>query len=323
MIYIDDILEQEYLNMLGNKYSKTEKEDILFIFFMRMFIVKCYPNYNNIEKIHTDIIADFLHEELKLDDVFLYKDTVVKKHGFENGNCTINIIDNWRFEYLNQFVFIKGIICEDKINNTIHIMKLLLKKYYEESERALHKYPKKTDFRRENAIYLVLKIFEKDFNFTIKETSQNQYISYKMFSCKTDVEAKYSKYNYYFMEKHPIDLEVNVETYIENHHQEIFPFIKKINRQYIIGENIIDILGYSDNKIYIIEIKNVRKPKDLLFQLKNYKYQIEKRFPDKEICLISVTPALNEDYQRELKEINTDMYFFAKKQDKYTFYKKI
>lgn len=323
IVYIDDILEEEILRMLGTKYSKKEKEDILFIFFMRLFIFYGYPNFKEIEKTPTNLISEFLHKELKLDDVFLFDNTKVQRISYSAGNCTENIVDNWRWDYLNQFVSIRGIICLEEQKSTISIMKLFLNKYYEETQRLLKKYPKKTLFRKEKAIYLMLNILEKDFNFSIKQTVQNPRISYKMFSDKKEVNDYYKKCAILFDNNNTYDLEIDIETYLANHYKEVFPFIDNITRQYVIKDNIIDIFGFSGNEIYIIEIKNTKKPKDLLFQLKNYRHQMSVFAPNKKINLISVTPELNEDYIRELKEINTEIYFFKKQNDKYIFSKYI
>lgn len=332
-IFIDDYLEKEYINLLSKTYdiknghksfSEVETENnLLFIFFLRAYsYISVKKNISNINKILDEDLALFLHKELMLDNVFLFNETLVKVFAFIEGNTTINIIQNWKYIYLKRVSNIHG-IKDAKLNSNYSIINKLIQNYKDRADKELKKYNKKAKYRNEEYLYLIFSYINQDFNIKVLEPPISEYISYKIANKKISVTQEYEEYHKLFVMHNAKLLEIDIENEIELRFQEVFPFLSRIHRQYEINGNIIDILGFDDREgdIYIIEIKNKNKPKDLLFQLKNYKNAISKEFKNRKIKLISVTPKLEQDYIRELNEIDVEMYFFKKEEGKIIFEK--
>ena len=318
--FVDDLLEQEYINLLKQTYlSKNNlieisENNIMFIFFMRAFIYTgIYKKISVVKNITEEDISTFLHKELKLDDCFLFDNTVIKNTDYSEGNNTINIIDSWKYSYLKDINKLKSLKSQN-FDNVQNVMQTLFDKYKSRAEQKLSRFNKSTKFKTEEQIYLMFKFFEDDFDFIIKEPPYSKHISYKIAENKKSVLEEFNDYHNLFVKYNGKISEKDVENYIMLNFKDIFPFIERINNQFKIENNIIDIIGFNDStqEIFIFEIKNKKKPKDLIFQLKEYKYCVEKTYKNRTVKIISVTPPLPENYIRELKEISAEMYFFNK-----------
>lgn len=319
---MEDLFEKEILNILKIMYSYTNDEDLIKIFFLRSMI------FNLSDKLKNDEILQFIYRELNLPKVnpLNYNNYCIYKNYYNKFDSLESIIDNWKFRILEKDFK----TFNDKTKNIKDILIEKYNNYLIKSKKELKKISKSNKYYVQALKHIMLLNLYKDYNIEyVNEAKDIKGLIYTYdddFLSKITIDLEFKRYCDVLYLNHQ-EKEKDLEDYIYFNYNlstknKLFNNIKITNRQYKIKSGIIDLLGKDDfGNIVIIELKIVKRPIDIFYQIKSYTNNIKKEFKNKNVRFIAITPKLNEDIFEEIKEENIELYYYNKKIDKYLFSK--
>lgn len=291
-IYYESEFETKLLELIKQNYGLENNE--IFYFVIRFMIVFNVLNFRDIKK---DLFLKFILEDNNLDmNDIVYKKIVIANDSLEN------IIENWLFD-LKKDNFDTAFI-----ENTV---KNILKESSSESSKF-----KKEPFYNDLIVFYSLNKLNQQFN-----VKQNSY--YRMNDLYYgDYHNEFARFreekldailkSFKTFEANPFSLikEVDVENFLKNHLDLIYPDLKLIGTQYPIKDAIIDILAEDkNNEKVVIELKI--KPNDtrLIWQALYYPLELTKELNQKVSKMIVIAPKLNDSIKEVLVQLNNIEYF--------------
>lgn len=299
---IEDLLEIELINNLKYLYGKKETQTTLLLFFLRSHI------YYNSNKLETRDYVDFLCNELNLPNKVIFKNIEISKLP-SYSNSLFNIIDNFKFEFLESNYYNakeENLSGEDFIVNKYN-------EYYKETYRKLKSKKNKTIFKC-NMLHCLKIDFNLNLNYLKRFDNFYYPDNHNDFKLSFDEECNIH-YNEYIKE-HKSSLEVNLEDFIYNEGK--FFDIQIMERQMKTKNGIIDLFGKDKNGIpTVIELKVVKKPKDLIWQTLTYRDDI-KNMLNVYPRVIVVGPKLDESILNQLSD-NVEVYEYKRVGKKFNF----
>lgn len=319
---MEDLFEIEIINILKKMYSYEEEKDILELFFLRSMI------YNLDIKLKNEDILNFLYREINLPNTnpLNYNNHCIYKKYYSSYDSVESIIDNWKFRILEKTSL--------TFNNKRETVKdILIKKYniyFDNATKELKKFSKNTLYYGQAFRHIMLLYLYKDYNIEyINESVEIKDLVYTFdvdFLSKINIDLEYKRYydTLYLKEE---EKEKFLENFIyfnynKSTSNKLFNDITITDRQYKVKSGIIDLLGKDDNgNIVIIELKAVKRPIDIFYQIKAYRNNIKNKFKTDKIRFIVISPKLKEDFFEEIKDENIELYYYTKKIDKFNFTK--
>lgn len=302
---MEDILEQRICKHLSQMYNKNNIQQVMRIFFLRCMI------YYNKPEVNTAECLDFLIRELNLPDCDMYEfegEKISKKY-IHNPYSFENIMDNLIFSHMETLE--KNEIGEIVLKRDI--LKKIFMRYKDVVDKK-YKYEKKSSpYYKERYCYSLLQELYKDFSLNISPPTRIKGLKYppNHNDSSPTFDEYCQRYYLYYKSQNKKLTEEELEQYLCLH-PEAFDIdgFKIIKRQYKVNSGVVDLIGQdADGNKFLVELKVSKRPKDLMWQLRAYKDDLEKIYKE-EIYPVAVTPPLDESILIQLKKMNCRLYYF-------------
>lgn len=313
---LEDVMEQRIVENLGYMYGKENSDQILMIFFLRSMI------FYNKTNIRDSQYLDFLIEELNLPqtDIFKLNGVEISKSSYLRPFSLANIMDSYIYCYLEVMV-------KDEIGEIVPRKQILKKIFlrFKETVDKEYKYERKSSlYYQERYRYSMLKELYKEFSIVINGPKRIEGLDYppNHNDLKLTIDEKLQRYYLLYHHQNKKLTEEELESYIYFHPEVIGDF-KNLYRQHKVPSGIIDLFGEdkNGNKV-VIELKIKKRPKDLIWQLKAYTEDVKKIYKGN-VRTIAITPPLDESILSQLKNIDCELIYFYKRNNRLIFEKQV
>lgn len=279
MINYEDELEVVLWDSLKQQYNIKDNNSLFNYLKYRYFIIKKKNKINNIKK-----FIDFIFNELNISSYY-YKG---EKLNFVGDNNLTNIFNNW-----NKF--------NDNENQLLNITK--------NCNKQVNKLKNSINYED----YLL-------------QSKLNALNSYYNLDCKTFIKVKINGFNQYNCDFIENDLSIklnqlednsttfitenDLEDYLITHLNLIENGLSYLSRQYVLDEGRIDILAKDKNdNIVIIEIK-IDFDKKIIWQSLYYPIEIQKKYPNKNIRMLTIMPDYPNYLLEPLNKLNVEKFAY-------------
>lgn len=277
MINYEDELEIVLLDALKQKFGITDEDKLFSYIAYRYFLVK--------ERKIDKHIMDFILYELNCISC-VYKNITFENNISAPINNLNHIYENW-VSYLE----LDDVIC---------------KKYTDYAKGKAKKW-RDTDFFQSYRLYYALEILNKDFK------SQNNYVDIYELKQRTanhwsSLEEEIKKILQMEDNTTAFISENDLENYLITHLDLIEDGLKFISRQFILPEGRIDILARDvEDNLVVIELK-IDDDKKVVWQSVYYKIEMQKRFPNDNIRILTVLKSYPSYLLEPLFAVNVEPY---------------
>lgn len=273
----EDELKEVLLNALKEKFEIEDEETLFSYLAYRYFIIK--------NKKADRFIMDFILHELNATSC------IYKEIPFENNiSSPINNL-NHIFEDWESFFVIKESIC---------------KKYGEGARRKARRW-RESDFYESYMLYFQIQMLNQDFH------AHNNYVDVPNLLQKKrmkweSLEDSIEKILHIEDNTTTFISENDLEDYLIQHLSLIEEGLEFISRQFILPEGRMDILARDiQNNIVVIELK-IDDDKKIVWQSVYYRIQMEKKFPNRNIRVLTVMKEYPEYLLEPLMKVNVEPF---------------
>lgn len=314
---MEDIFSTKILNELSFMYQSKDENKTLKIFFLRCMI------YHLTNQLTNELIITFLYRELnfKPNSNIIFFNKIINKYYYGYEDSIESIIDNWKFEILEKSI----ININNERTTTEHLLKNQYKIFFTYAKKQLKGLSKEKYYEKSLKHIMLLQLYSF-FNILYIEDCRtiNGISSTNINEHYISIDLEYKRYyNELFYTN--IQYERGLEDFLyykynKSTNKLLFDDIVITNRQYKVKSGIIDLLGKDSNgNIVIIELKVVKRPIDIFYQLKAYTNNIKDEFKTNNVRFIAITPKLSNDIYEELLTEEISIYNYKKNGNNFTF----
>lgn len=304
---LEDLLENEIIKNLSYLYNKNIKdESLLLILYLRA------TAFYKKEILSSEELSLFIITELNLPKKLIYKNESISLTNRYSDNCLLNITDGFLYKILDNHYndvrmgFKNGrVIISEIYSMSLEDAKKKIKSIKGKDRKNIYK-------------YFMFDYINKQFNIELNNINKLEGVYYASdhpintqpidFMYK-QIYDLYKSYNEKLIER-------ELEDYIVKNN--IFD-IKILHRQFKVESGIIDLIGMNNkNEIFLIELKVVNKPKDLIWQVNSYKHDLSKIYNNVKVMVVA--PKLDNSILNALPN-DCEIVKFKKQKEKYVFEK--